>query len=148
MLGARIVNNKTSFKVIEGIEYKIDVGEIVLNIRGIRIIDFGLDLHGRIDAAELRLGGDRLRDIASDVLFVEQGLALQIGKLNKISIDHSEKPEAGAHELIRNDRSQRAQTYEQRPRRCQTFLALFADWREPGLSRISVIEGQCFPSPA
>jgi len=113
MLGARIVYDKAGFKIVEGIQHEIDIGEVVFDVPGIHIIDFGFDLNGGIDPTKFRFGRSSFRKIALDVGFIEQRLALQIGDLDEIPIHHSHETNAGTDNLIRHDRAERTKTDQQ-----------------------------------
>ena len=113
MLGARIIYDKAGFKIVEAIQYEIDIGEVVFDVPGIHIIDFGFDLNGGIDTTKFRFGRSGLWKTALDIGLIEQGLALQIGKLDEISIHYSQETNAGADKLIRHDRAERTEANQE-----------------------------------
>jgi hypothetical protein len=64
----------------------------------IQIGDEAFDGNGGIDGFELALGGDGFGEGIAGVIFIEQGLSLEIGRLDEITIQNSNAPYAGTDE--------------------------------------------------
>ena len=89
MLGASVIHHETRFKVVERVEKEIDAGDVVFNVGWIDIIYDSFDLNGGIHAAKFGFGSGGLRKIVTDVLFVKQGLPLQVRKFDEVAIDEA-----------------------------------------------------------
>ena len=65
---------------------------------GIEIDDNTFDGDGGIDGFEFAFGGDGFGESFAGVIFIEQGLALEIGRLDEIAIEDANAAYAGADE--------------------------------------------------
>ena len=148
VLGARIVDHKPGFEIVEGIENKIDVGNVVFDVCRIDVIDSRVDLYRRIDVAQFRFSCDCFGKVGCDVVFIEQRLTLQIRQLDKVAIDDPHKTNAGSYDLVGRNSAERSQTQNEDAGCSQPVLSGIANWSESSLTRISVIERQWIPSPA
>jgi hypothetical protein len=62
----------------------------------IEVGDDTFDRNGGIDGFELAFGGDRFGEGVAGVIFIEQGLALEIGRFDEIAIEDANATDAGA----------------------------------------------------
>ena len=58
------------------------------------------DLDTRIDRTQFVLGGNRFRKRIAGVGFIEQRLALQIGRFNEVSINDVDRTHSGTNEEV------------------------------------------------
>src|SRR5438093_11736951 len=72
MLGACIINDEAGLKIIKPIEYEIDIGNIVFDIRGIQIVDFSVDAYSGIHTTKFRLRRNGLGKLVLHVILVEE----------------------------------------------------------------------------
>ena len=148
LLGACVVNHETRLKIIQPVEYQIDITNVVFNVRWIHIVHSRFDEHGGIHTAQFRLCSDSFGKVVLDVVFIEERLPLQIGKLDKIPVDHPQKSNAGTHNLIGGDCAERTEPNQEDAGRSEPLLAFLPDRRESYLSGITIIAGQGPASPA
>ena len=76
MLGACVIENEARFKIVKPIEYQIDIGNIVFDIRGIHIVHFGVEAHGGIHTAKFGFRSNGLGKVVLDIFFIEERLPL------------------------------------------------------------------------
>jgi len=95
-----IVDQEASFEIIGAVEEQIDSIEKRLGVARAEIGDDAFDGNGRIDRAQLALGGDGLGEDVEGVGLVEQDLSLQVRRLNEIAVDDFDIADAGANEKI------------------------------------------------
>ena len=107
MLGARVIDDKARFEVVKRVKNEIDISDIVFDVCRIDIVHPGFDLDRRIHASQLRFCSCGFRKIASNILLIEQRLALQVRQLHEISINQPHKSHACANDLIGRDTPKR-----------------------------------------
>ena len=110
MFGAGVVDDESSFKIVEGIQNEVDILYIVFNRGGIDVVDDSLNMDGRIDAFQFGSGSDGLGKVFSDVVFVVKRLTLEVGNFNEVPVDDSQESDTGAHQQFGGDASERAGT--------------------------------------
>ena len=100
-----IVDQEASFEIISAIEDQRKVRKKFSRILGVKVSDDSFHLDIRIDGAEpaLRCGGFGKR-VARVGLF-EEGLALQVGGLDKIAVDDAEMTDASTDKQIGGGRT-------------------------------------------
>ena len=99
-LKREIVHQEPRLEVIRAVENEIDVASQFANVVAIDVRDNRFQFDRTVDASQLLNGGDRLRHLSSDVVFIEQHLALQIGCLDKIAINDPQMSDAGASQCL------------------------------------------------
>lgn len=95
-LDGEIVDQETGFEIVGAVENDVEALEQFGGVFRIEIGDDSLDGNGGIDGFELAFGGDGFGEGVAGVIFIEQGLALKIGRLDEIAIEDSDAADAGA----------------------------------------------------
>jgi len=98
VLGAGIVENEAGLEIVQSVEDDIDVGDVVLDVGRIHIVNNGFDLNSGVDSPEFRRSCFCFGKIQSNIFFVVERLALQIRRLDKIPIDDAQVGHARARE--------------------------------------------------
>ena len=70
MLGAGVVDDKSSFKIVESVKNKIDILYVVFNRGRIDVVHNGFNMNGGIDASQFGSCSDGLGKVLPDVVFV------------------------------------------------------------------------------
>ena len=89
----------------------------------------------RIEAAQPR--GRRLHLAAAGIRGVEQNLAVEVGKIDPVVIDHTEPADAGGRKIEEKRRAEPARTDDEHAGVCQPPLADAADLGQHDLARIA-----------
>src|SRR5258705_9712187 len=110
-----IVDQETSFEIVGAIEEQIDSTEKCFRIARAEIGDDPFDGHGRIDRAQLALRGDGLWKDVESVGLIEEGLPLQVRRLNEVAVDDPYVTDAGANEKIGSSGADCAAADDSRP---------------------------------
>ena len=95
-LDGEIVDHKAGFEIVGAVEDDVEALEQFDGVLRIEIGYDSLDGNGGIDGFELALGGDGFGEGVAGVIFIEQGLALEIGGLDEIAIEDANAADAGA----------------------------------------------------
>lgn len=108
ILDGEVVDEETGFEVVGTVENEVEGREKAGSVAGVKIGNNAFDGDTGIDGAELAFSGDGFGDGGSGVRFVEERLALEIGRLDKITVDDANFPHAGADEEIGRGGTDRA----------------------------------------
>ena len=86
------------------------------------------------------LGGDGFGKSGEGVGFIKKGLALKIGRLDKIAIDDAYFPDAGARQKIRGGGTDGAATDDDGAGGEEALLSLLANAREENLAGVFFVQ--------
>jgi hypothetical protein len=95
-LDGEIVDEEAGFEIVGAVENDVEALQQIGGVLRIEIGDETFDGNGGIDGFELALGGNGFGEGIARVIFIEQGLALKIGRLDEIAIDDSNAADPGA----------------------------------------------------
>ena len=82
-------------------------------------------------------GGLGFRHVVRYVGFVEQHLPLEVTRFDEVAVDDADMPDSRTHEIISEDRTERADSAERHAAIHDAFLARFADTGDAHLTGIS-----------
>ena len=126
---ARVVQHKECFEIIEGIQDEIDVANVVLDVRGIHVVNDGFYAYSGIDALKFRCSGRRLRQILPDVFFVVEGLPLQVRRFDEVPVHDTDERHTGTNKQLCGNAAQRSGTDYRDARGGDSGLSFLPDGR-------------------
>ena len=136
---AYIVQQKARLKVVRAIENDGKAAQQFLGILGADVRDDAFDRHPGIDRAKAPLGGHRFRQSLLRVAFLEQRLALQVGRLHEIAIHDAQLADSGANQQVCQCRAQGSAADDHGRGFQQALLSSLADFAEQNLARIAFV---------
>jgi hypothetical protein len=97
-LDGEIVDQEAGFEVVGAVKNNVETVQQIGDVLRIEIGDQAFDGNGGIDGFELALGGDGFGEGVAGVIFIEQGLALEIGRLDEVAVHNSDAAYTGTDE--------------------------------------------------
>jgi hypothetical protein len=134
--GARVAHEIAGREVVGAVQHEVVVGDDVEGVRLVEAVGVLHDLRARADRAH-RVGGRRGLG-AADVRHPVHDLALQVGGVDDVVVDHADRAHAGGREVQQRRRAQPPGTHDQHPRGPQPSLPVAADVGQqqvPGVPR-------------
>jgi len=122
-------------------------GKKVQGILGGKVSYYAFDGHLTVDGAKTAFGGHGLGKRFASVGFIEQSLALKVGRLDEIAVNDPQVTDAGADEQIGGYRSQRAATDQDNARGQEPALSILANTGEKDLARVSILQVRVHRDP-
>ena len=136
----KIINEESRFKIVGAIEEKIERTKEFAHIGRAEVGDDPFHSDAGIDGAQLLLRGNRFGQGFLGVGFIEEGLTLQVGRLDEIAVNDSQLTDASADQKTGCGSSNRTATDDDRTGGKQPFLAFRTDPGEKHLARIFLLE--------
>src|SRR5690242_1372290 len=99
-LDGKIVNQEAGFKIISSIEDEVAIRKQFLSVLGAKVGNNAFSLDPGIDGAQLAFGGYGLRQGIAGVRLIEQGLSLEVGRLDEVPINDFDRADARANEQV------------------------------------------------
>ena len=96
MLNGVVVEEVASLKVVGGIQNELRRGQEFVNVGGDQIGDAGMDSNRGVEEGDLAAGGFGFGEGVAGVGFVEENLALEVGRFDEVTVDEGEGADAGA----------------------------------------------------
>jgi len=136
-----IVDEEAGFEIVGAVEKQIEAGEKFFGILRSEIGDEAFDGNGGVDGAKFLLSGNRFRKRIACVGFVEQRLALKVGRLDEIAVKNAETANAGAGEQSGGGSADGAAADYDGAGRGKALLAGFTNAGEENLARVAFERG-------
>jgi hypothetical protein len=134
---AEVVDEVAGFEVVGAVEDNVG-GEEIGGVVGDEVGDVRGDLDAGVDAGEVAAGGFGFGESGAGVVFVEEHLALQVGRLDEIAIDEGEVADARARKKPCGGRAGCAYTNDGDVRMAKELLSSFTDAREEDLTGVTL----------
>jgi hypothetical protein len=132
-----IVEEEASFEIVGAVEEEIEAGEKFFGVLRSQVGDEAVGGYGGVDGAKFLLGGDGFGKGVAGIRFVEKGLALKVGRLDKVAVDDAETADTGASEESGRRGADSAATDDYGAGSGEALLAGFADSGKENLARIA-----------
>src|SRR4029453_18352290 len=108
MLRTRVVEHETRLEIVETIQNQIHAVDVVLDVRGVHIINDGFNGNSGIDTAKFGGSGDGFRKILTNVILIIERLTLKIGKVHEIAVDDAQHANTGSRQQFGRSAAQGA----------------------------------------
>jgi len=137
---SKIVHEQARFKIVGAVEDQVEAGEQFGSVARGEVGDEAFDGNRGIDGAQLAFGGRRFRKSGLRIGFVEEGLALEIGRLDKIAVENSDATDASANQQRGRGRTNRATADNNGAGSQEPLLARSTDAGKEHLTRVAFAE--------
>ena len=137
----KIVDEEARLKVVRAVQDERKIREQLRGVSRGQVGHNALDLDVGIDGAELPFGGDRFRQCVSGIGFVKESLSLQIGGLDKVTVQDSEAADSCADEQICDCSADGSAANQDGASSCEALLAVTAEGPKQHLARVFQVEG-------
>jgi len=134
-----IVYQEARLEIIGAIENYVLAREQLLGIARVHIRYDAFHGNAGVDGPKLAFGGYRFGENIAGVCFVEERLALEVRRLDEITVDDADAADAGAYHQIRYCRAYGAASHDHCAGGEQALLAWLADAGEQDLPRIFLV---------
>ena len=136
-LDGRIVDQVAHLEVVGAIKHEIN---ILHEIDDVGVIDIGhdrFDGNFRVDTTELVGGSLGLGQIASDIIFIEEYLSLEVMVFDEVPIDDADKAHTGPNERVCQNGAERPATTQRDSAGEEFLLPRLAHAMKPHLSAVT-----------
>lgn len=138
VLYGKIVDEKASFEIIRAIENQIVAGKKVGGVFGSEVGDDAFERNRGVYGAKLLFGGDGFGERFARVEFIEERLALKIGRFDEITIENAKATDSSAGEKSGSRSANCSTAYDNGARHSEAGLTGFADALKQNLAGIAV----------
>jgi hypothetical protein len=95
LLDGVVVDEITGFEVVGGVEDEVGGGEELVDVGGDEVGDVRVDCDRGVEEGDFAAGGFGFGEGFVGIGFVEEDLALEVGKFDEVSIDEGKGADAG-----------------------------------------------------
>jgi hypothetical protein len=136
LLDGEVVDQKARFKIIRAVQNDVEACQQLGGVAGTKVRNDAFHGHTGVDGAEFAFGSHRFGKGRLRVFFVEEGLPLKIGRLDKIAVDNADASDAGTNQEVCGGGADGAASDDDRGGSKQTLLAFLANVGKEHLTRV------------